>query len=169
MDAFAVAVAVSLGLNRITFRHLFRLSWHFGLFQALMTIAGWFVGEAALSVIGNAGRWFACGILCLIGLRMLRESFRHDMAKKDYDSTRGISLVSLSVATSIDAFVVGISLGLIKTAIVFPALVIGLVALVLTAAGMGIGRYAGELLESWAERLGGIVLVGIGIKILLGM
>jgi len=167
MDAFAVAIAVAITLNNHTWRHLFRLSWHFGLFQALMPIAGWMIGEAIVTYTGSLGNWIACGILCVLGGKMIWESFHEEEIARDFDPTRGMSLMGLSIATSLDAFAVGVSLALLKVSVWFPAAVIGIVALFMTAIGMFLGKRAGLYLGEWAERLGGAVLICIGFKILL--
>jgi putative Mn2+ efflux pump MntP len=166
MDAFAVAVAVAISLNSHTWRHTLRLSWHFGIFQALMPITGWLLGEAIVKYIGSLGNWIACGILCLLGGKMIWESFHEEDIMRDFDPTRGMSLMGLSIATSLDAFAIGVSLSLLKVSVWFPAAVIGVVALAMTAIGMFLGKRAGLYLGEWAERLGGAVLIGIGLKIL---
>jgi putative Mn2+ efflux pump MntP len=167
MDAFAVATAVAAGLPEWTARHTFRLAWHFGLFQAMMPIIGWFGGSALLPFMAAVDHWIAFGLLAFLGLRMIWQARHPQDRSQDFDPTRGWSLVVLSVATSIDAFAVGVSLGLIGTPIWLPALIIGLVTLVLTYGGTRIGRKAGHYLGPWAERLGGVVLIGIGTRILL--
>ena len=167
MDAFAVAAAVAAGLPRLTARHTFRLTWHFGLFQALMTIIGWFGGSVLSSFIGLLGNWIAFGLLTFLGIRMIRQSFQPENRGHDYDPTRGWSLMGLSIATSLDALAVGVSLGLIGLSIWVPAAIIGAVALVLTYVGTHIGRRAGDSLGHWAERIGGVVLIAIGCRILI--
>jgi manganese efflux pump family protein len=167
MDAFAVAAAVAAGLPRMTARHTFRLSWHFGLFQALMPIIGWTGGSVLSSFIGVIGNWIAFGLLTFLGIRMIRQSFQTENRSRDYDPTRGWSLVGLSMATSLDALAVGVSLGLIGLSIWVPAGIIGGVALVLTYVGTHVGRRAGSTLGPWAERTGGAVLVAIGGRILI--
>ena len=167
MDAFAVGAAVAAGLPRMTARHTFRLSWHFGLFQALMPIIGWAGGSVVSSFIGVIGNWIAFALLSFLGIRMIRQSFQKENRSLDYDPTRGWSLMALSMATSLDALAVGVSLGLIGLSIWVPAAVIGAVALILTYIGTHIGRRAGDRLGPWAERLGGLVLVAIGGRILI--
>lgn len=166
MDAFAVATAVAAGLPDLTARHTFRLAWHFGLFQALMPIIGWFGGSVLLSFMAAIDHWLVFGLLGFLGLRMIWQAQHPEDRSRDYDPTRGWSLVSLSVATSIDALAVGVSLGLIGVSIWVPALIIGLVTLVLTYVGTRVGRRAERYLGQWAERTGGIVLIGIGTRIL---
>ncbi len=167
MDAFAVATAVAAGLPGWTARHTFRLAWHFGLFQAMMPIMGWFGGSALLPLMAAVDHWIAFALLAFLGLRMIWQARHPEDRGQDFDPTRGWSLVILSVATSIDAFAVGVSLGLIGVSIWVPSLIIGLVTLGVSYVGTRIGRRAGHHLGQWAERVGGIVLIGIGIRILL--
>jgi putative Mn2+ efflux pump MntP len=164
MDAFAVAAGVAAGLDRLTFRHIFRLTWHFGLFQAGMPVLGWTLGLAISSFAAAFAYGMASGLLLFIGARMIWESLGKKSRPRGFDPTKGLSLVVLSLATSMDALAVGISLGLIGASIWIPAIVIGLVTMFITAFGIGIGRGAGRFLGVWAERLGGVVLIIIGIR-----
>ena len=169
MDAFAVSVASGITLKTITPRHIFRLSWHFGFFQALMPIVGWSAGLTVRSYIEQYDHWVAFGLLLFVGGNMLREAFSQKQEdSKTNDPTRGKTLVILSVATSIDALAVGLSFSMLKISIWFPAFVIGIVAAVFTAVGIQIGRkiVKSSYLCSYAEALGGIVLIGIGLNIL---
>jgi manganese efflux pump family protein len=167
MDAFAVAICVAAGLARLTARHIFRLSWHFGLFQSLMTICGWVGGAALSTFMSGANYWIAFGILSLLGLNMIRQSLHPECCIEGHDPTRGWSLVGFSVATSIDALAVGVSFSLIGLSIWVPAGVIGLAAILMTFIGMRIGKQVGTHLGPWAERIGGIVLIAIGGKVLI--
>jgi putative Mn2+ efflux pump MntP len=166
-DAFAVAAASAACLPNITRRHTFRLTWHFGFFQAMMTALGWVGGEALSRFTSGFNNWIAFAILVLLGLHMMWQSLQSDTCKEDFDPTRGWSLVGLSVATSIDALAVGISLSLLRMEITSPALVIGFTALVMTYVGTRLGKQAGAHLGQWAERAGALVLVALGIRILV--
>ncbi|PNU20309.1 hypothetical protein C2E25_07745 [Geothermobacter hydrogeniphilus] len=167
MDAFAVALASSLSLPTLTGRHLFRLGWHFGLFQALMPVIGWLAGLAIQRWIVAVDHWIAFGLLTFIGGRMLWEALHHDGEEVRGDPTRGWTMVMLSVATSIDALAVGLTLAMLGVSIWFPALVIGLVAGILTVVGMLLGRRLGDRWGQPVEIIGGLVLIGIGLKILI--
>jgi len=167
MDAFAVAAAVGAGLERVTSRHVFRLAWHFGFFQAAMPVLGWLGGSVASSYTAAFAHWIASGLLVFIGARMFKESFRPKKQRRNLDPTRGLSLVGLSVATSIDALAVGISLGLIGVPVWIPAAVIGGVTIGMTWIGIRLGRGIGSILGPWAERAGGIALVLLGLRILV--
>jgi putative Mn2+ efflux pump MntP len=167
MDAFAVALGCGLVLERLTARHLFRLGWHFGLFQAMMPVVGWLVGLTVQRWIESYDHWVAFALLAFVGGKMIREAFQdgETRASRD-DPTRGMSLIMLSVATSIDALAVGLSLAIVGISVWFPALVIGMVALVMTVIGMLLGRRAGARWGRPVEIAGGVILIGIGLKIL---
>jgi len=170
VDAFAVAVAAGVMLRRVTRRQTFRLAWHFGLFQALMPILGWAAGRTVHRWIEAVDHWLAFGLLAVIGGRMIAGAVRGDEEEiKQPEPTRGWTLVVLSVATSIDALAVGLSLAFVRVRIWLPALVIGLVAGALTVAGLHLGGYVGRRLPlaRYAAALGGLVLLGIGIRILI--
>jgi len=167
MDAFAVSAAVGLRLASVTPRHVFRLGFHFGLFQFLMPIIGWTVGAPLSDRLGAFDHWAAFGLLSYVGGKMLWEA-RDERPRRASrsDPTRGLSLVALSVATSLDALAVGISLARLGTSIWTASVVIGLVAALLSALGIAFGGRIGARRGRWAEIAGGAVLILIGISIL---
>lgn len=167
MDAFAVAVAVAASVHSVTDRHIFRLCWHFGLFQFLMPIIGWSIGEGLLLLIKNTAPWVAFGLLCFLGLKMIWESGHVEAKGKYYDPTTGWSLIGLSVATSLDALAVGVSLALVQVSILRAAIIIGLVAFCITFVGVKVGNRIGFYAGKWAERAGGGVLIVIAFNVLL--
>jgi manganese efflux pump family protein len=169
MDAFAVSIAAGIRLKKTSVRQRFRLAWHFGFFQAAMPVLGWSFGLTIHSLIENYDHWLAFLLLSFVGVNMIRESFGNDPEETEKkDPTRGISLVMLSVATSIDALAVGLSLAMIKISIWTPALIIGAVAGAFTLSGMMMGEKLGSArrFTTYAERAGGIILLAIGLKIL---
>lgn len=168
MDALAVAIATGIVLGRVSGRQTFRLSWHFGLFQFLMPVIGWLAGLSVEAYLSGYGPWLAFVLLGFIGGKMIREALRgpEDERTAASDPTRGISLVLLSLATSVDALAAGLSLGVLRIRIWYPAVVIGIVAGVLTAIGMHVGAPLGNRFGRKIEVLGGLVLIGIGFKIL---
>jgi manganese efflux pump family protein len=170
MDAFAVAIATGVRLKRVSLRQFFRLAFHFGLFQAMMPVIGWAAGLTVRASIERYDHWIAFGLLAFVGVNMIREAFKMEQdAREKHDPTRGLTLVMLSVATSIDALAVGLTISMLQVAIWFPALVIGLVAGGFTVVGLHLGKSVGsaERLSPVAEILGGLVLLGIGINILI--
>ena len=168
MDAFAVSLGIGLTLKGITPKQTFRLAFHFGLFQFLMPIIGWLAGENILKYIQAFDHWVAFGLLLFIGGRMILESFKFGEKSKKYvsDPTKGSSLLILSLATSMDALAVGLSLAAIRVDIIYPAVVIGIVAFCMTVLGVKIGPFLGKLIGKRVELLGGIILLLVGIKIL---
>ncbi len=167
MDAFAVSIAAGLTIQNLTRRHVFRLAFHFGLFQALMPIMGWLAGTTIAEYTKAYDHWVAMGLLGAIGGKMLWESFRGEEWTDRPDPTRGWSLVTLSIATSIDALAAGLVLAANRVSVWAPAVVIGIVTGGLTAIGIRFGSRLGPKLGRWTERLGGIVLIAIGVKILI--
>ncbi|MFB3918285.1 MAG: manganese efflux pump MntP family protein [Terriglobales bacterium] len=167
MDAFAVAIVTGLTLSALTNRHLFRLSFHFGLFQAGMFAAGWYFGRAIQSLVAASDHWIAFILLLLVGANIIRNSFagKEQRSRSATDPTSGWQLVMLSFATSIDALAVGLSLALIGTSITAAALAIGLTAAAFTVTGMMLGRRIGQMWGRRVELLGGVILIAIGLKI----
>lgn len=167
MDAFAVSVAVGLTLAKVTPRHAFRMAFHFGLFQFLMPILGWLVGRDAAAVVSGLDHWVVFGLLGFVGGKMLREASEGREFDPDTDPTRGLSLVTLSIATSLDALAVGLSMALMGTSVWLPSVVIGVVACALSGVGIVFGGRIGPRWGLWAERIGGCILIAIGLKILV--
>jgi manganese efflux pump family protein len=168
MDALAVAIVTGLTLHQLTKRHVFRLAFHFGLFQALMPIIGWTVGNAVHRYISEFDHWIAFGLLAFVGGRMLWGAVRKDEETEPAgDPTSGWALILLSVATSIDALAVGLSLAMVGSPIIVPSVVIGVVAAAFTAMGMLLGRQIGSLWGKRVEAAGGVILVLIGAKIVV--
>jgi len=169
MDAFAVAVGVSLGLEGMTRRQAFRLAFHFGFFQFVMPILGWLAGQSVFRYIHAFDHWVAFGLLLFIGGRMAFDSFRsgEKVEKGAADPTKGLSLFILSLATSVDALAVGLSFAALHVKILYPVIVIGIVCFLITLIGTKIGPLIGQLIGKRAELAGGLILIGIGIKILV--
>jgi len=169
MDAFAVSIATGVTLKSVSPRQTFRLAWHFGLFQAMMPIIGWSAGLTVRSRIEAYDHWVAFALLVFVAQGMLRSARKGDRDEENVkDPTKGMTMVLLSVATSIDALAVGLSLSMINVSIWTPAVIIGLVAGGFTTVGMHLGKLIGGVvrLSRWAEVTGGIVLLVIGVNIL---
>ncbi len=166
MDAFAVSVAAGIQVTKLDYGHVARLALSFGFFQFMMPVLGWLAGRGLSRWLSAVDHWIAFGLLVVIGSRMLWESFRTPGCGVK-DPTRGWKLLTLSIATSIDALAVGLSLALLDVSIWVPSIVIGVVAAVLSALGAFFGSRLGCWFGVWAERFGGLVLIGIGVKILV--
>ena len=166
IDAFAVSLSAGAYLVRANARQTFRLSFHFGLFQFFMPILGWLAGAELAGAAQAIDHWVAFGLLALIGGKMIKESLEETKSLKK-DVTRGWSLVALSVATSIDALAVGFSLSLIGARIVFPAVLIGIVASLMSLLGVRLGERVSGLFGRRVEFVGGAVLILIGVRIVV--
>lgn len=169
MDSLAVAVATGVALPKITHRHVFRLGFHFGLFQFMMPILGWLAGRTISDYIGAAAPWIAFALLTFVGGKMLWEAWHAKEAHQRPDPTRGWLLVTLSVATSIDALAIGLSMAFLRVSILAPSVVIGVVAAALTAVGIVFGGRIGPRFGRVADIAGGLVLIGIGVKALVSL
>ena len=168
MDAFAVALAAGAILHPLTFRPCFRLAFHFGLFQAMMPVIGWLAGLTVQSFVAAWSHWIAFALLLFIGGRMIKEALAaDDDSGRSNDPSRGLTMVGLAVATSIDALAVGLTLAMLDVVVWVPALVIGLVACGFTVLGLFLGTRAGKRWGSRVEVAGGTLLILIGLKILL--
>lgn len=168
MDAFAVAVATGLAVAPITIRRIFRLSFHFGLFQFLMPVIGWYIGRELTVLIAGFDHWLAFLLLSCIGGHMIWEAFheREEERRRKSDPTRGFLLVTLSTATSIDALAAGLSFAFMNESIWILSTSIGVITAILTAIGMLFGSRIGSRWGTRAEIIGGGVLILIGIRIL---
>ena len=145
-----------------------RASLAFGLFQTLMPVLGWLAGQTLVKIIADYDHWVAFILLAIVGGRMIWESFHSEETRSESaDITKGVLLLTLSVATSIDALAVGLSFAFLEISIITASLTIGIVALVVTAIGFLLGRKSGSLIGRRAEAVGGVVLIAIGLRILL--
>jgi manganese efflux pump family protein len=168
MDAFAVSIASGCSTKGLKFYQALRMALFFGGFQAAMPIIGWLAGLTFRSYIESFDHWLALGLLSIIGIKMIVEFFEKDKPDSKKACMMDLpSLFVLSVATSIDALAVGLSLSFLHTSIYFPALLIGLVTFLFTLCGVYIGKYFGHIFEKKIELIGGLILIGIGIKIVL--
>lgn len=167
-DCFAVSLAGSMSLKRLRYLQVFRTALAFGMAQAIMPLIGWLVGRTVIEYISSYDHWVAFGLLAIIGGRMIWEAFREkEESRKNSDITRGWLLLTLAVATSIDALAVGLSFAFLEINIGFAILTIGLVTFLIATMGFYIGRKAGDALGQKAKIIGGIILIGIGLRILL--
>ena len=163
-DAFAVSVAVGIKLGQIDRWTVFRLSWHFGFAQFGMPIIGWIAGEYLSGVIGSYAKILAAIVLCIIGGHLIYEQFKKEEQRWPGDPTRGLSLLILMFATSIDALAAGFTLGLVGIQILYPTLIIGFVAATMTIFGLAFGQVLGLKFSRSAAFTGGLILIGLGIR-----
>jgi putative Mn2+ efflux pump MntP len=165
LDATAVSLGAGASGRTAGRRGAFRLAFHFGLFQALMPLLGWFAGRQVAAVFAQVDHWIALGLLAAVGGRMVWSGLHPDAEAADGDPSRGWSLVALSVATSIDALAVGLGLAMLGAGIWLPVVLIGVITAAMSLGGLLLGRV---LHAAWGPRLeiiGGVVLLAIGLRI----
>lgn len=174
LDAFTVALTSSTVTRDLGMKHGFRMALFFGFFQFLMPVLGWAAGTTFSGLIQGFDHWVAFGLLALVGGRMVWEGLpiqgnRDEGACSDekQDCTKLSVLFFLSVATSIDALAIGLSFAMLKTDIILPSVLIGLITFGVSLAGYFLGRRIGDRLKLNLDLVGGLVLVAIGVKILV--
>jgi Predicted membrane protein len=164
MDAFAVSICKGLSLQKLKPRHAALVGLYFGGFQALMPVIGWALGYRFEHVIKSVDHWIAFVLLVIIGLSMIREA---KQAEELNDDLSFRTMLLLAVATSIDALAVGVTFAFLQVRILPAASLIGVTTFLLSALGVYIGHVFGLKYRAKAEIAGGVILIGIGVKILL--
>lgn len=167
MDAFAVCLGVGAARQSEGSRATFRLSFHFGLFQFLLPVVGWFAGLTVVQYIETYDHWVAFGLLLFVGVRMIRSGLNGGEETHKNDPSRGWNMVLLSTAVSIDALAIGLSLALIDVIIWIPAVVIGVVTSLVSLLGLRLGNRLGRVFGKRMELIGGVVLILIGLRIVM--
>lgn len=166
MDAFAVAISKGLSARRVNLRQCLLTGIWFGGFQALMPLTGYFIGSAFAAQIEAVDHWVAFGLLCFLGIRMIKGGLQGEEEINNSFAFR--PMLVLAVATSIDALAAGIAFSMDHTVhIGFVCAVIGIITFLFSAAGVRIGSIFGSRLRSAAQVIGGIILIFIGVRILL--
>ena len=167
MDAFAVSIASGVTLKCFKVGPAFRVAIFFGGFQALMPVLGWLAGSSFQQYIAAFDHWIAFGLLSFIGGKMIYESFLLEKTGSNCDPNKPTTIFLLAIATSIDALAVGLSFAVLNIQIIQPAIIIGIITFLLSLLGVYLGGKFGSLFENKIELIGGIVLIGIGLKILI--
>ena len=168
MDCFAVSLGVGTAGTAVGFRPTFRLFFHFGLFQGGMTLLGWLAGKTVVDYIAGVDHWVAFVLLIFVGVRMIRGGLQKPGEEPAIpDPSRGLTLVMLSVATSIDALAVGLSLALLSVNVFSSALLFGGVSALLSLVGLTLGNQLGLRFGKSMELVGGVILIGIGLRVVV--
>jgi manganese efflux pump family protein len=174
MDAFAVSISSGATIKKMHVRQALRVALFFGVFQAVMPLLGWSLGLWAANIIQNFDHWVAFILLAVVGGKMIwesRETVSECVDEEEKNPLNLSVLIMLSFATSIDAAAVGITLSFLQISILFPVLVIGVITFIVSFIGMYLGMYVcergGDFFSKKIEFAGGLVLIGIGVKILI--
>ncbi len=166
MDAAAVSLAAAASGFARDSRAVFRLAFHFGLFQFIMPVIGWYLGVGLVSYLKAVDHWIAFGLLVFVGGRMILSGMDYSENTLKKDPSRGMTMVMLSIATSIDALAIGLSLAMLDVNIWYPSVIIGIITGCLSLLAIGIGKRLGVLFGSRMEIVGGVILIFIGSRIL---
>jgi putative Mn2+ efflux pump MntP len=167
MDAFAVSIAASSTCERLRVRHALRMAGMFGLFQAVMPLAGYFAGMSVRGVISDYDHWVAFVLLGGIGANMIFESLRIRETERRVDAANFSVVAVLAVATSIDALAVGFTISIVTDYVFMAAVVIGLVTFFMSCGGAYLGHRVGHIFEDRIEIVAAVLLILIGVKILV--
>ncbi len=167
MDCFAVSITAGATNKNVTKSKTLEVALFFGLFQGLMPVIGWLLGLSVKTYIENIDHWIAFGIFVLIGGKMIFESVKKHTEKKPLNIDRVVIIIVLSIATSIDALIVGTSFVFLEVSIIKAVVIIGIITFFVSLLGIYVGKKYGYFWGNKAELIGGLVLIGIGTKILL--
>ena len=168
MDAFAVSICLGLGFKRASFKNALIVGLYFGIFQALMPLIGYFAATLFAEYITVAAPWIAFALLLILGIKMIWGSFKKEETENQSEPSLGPKkMLPFAVATSIDALAVGVTLALVNSNIFVAASLIGIITLVVCMIGVKLGQLLGLKFKSWAEIIGGVILILIGLKIFL--
>jgi|LSQX01.3.fsa_nt_gb putative Mn2+ efflux pump MntP len=166
MDAFVVSITGGIVSCRVNFAFALNIALLFAGFQMTMPLIGWWLGNNTIIYIQPYAQWIAFLLLCLIGAKMIYESFHNKEQRKSIDFTSIVVLLVLAITTSIDAFVSGVCISFLELDIFKIIMVIGIITLLLSLIGVGLGKALGCLLGRYAELVGGIILIIIGFQVL---
>jgi putative Mn2+ efflux pump MntP len=167
MDAFAVSIISGSAYKQLKVKHALRMAVFFGGFQAFMPLIGSLAGLSVKEYIANYDHWAAFGLLSAVGGKMIYESFKIKSAEEKFNPSNIFVLLVLSVATSIDALAIGITISLLRVSIVMAVVIIGMVTFVLSYVGVFVGKKFGHFFENKIKAAGGLVLIALGAKILV--
>lgn len=166
-DSFAVSVCTGLLVNKIKFWQATKVAIILAFFQSAMPLLGWLIGVQLEEYVIDYDHWIAFALLSIIGARMIYESFKPEEKRKDFNPFKPTILIGMALSTSIDALIVGITLAFIEINIYLAVVIIGFVTYVAAMLGMLFGKKAGKWFGKKIEIVGGLILIGLGVKILL--
>lgn len=167
MDAFAVSIANGLTAKGNRKKSALIIAGFFGGFQMLMPVIGWAIGLSLQGIIAEVDHWIAFGLLAFIGAKMIYEALKNNGEEETEKTLKLHTLLTLAIATSIDALMVGLSFAFLQSSIILPVAVIGLVTFTLSFCGFYFGCFLGKKFGHRIEIIGGLILIAIGLRILL--
>lgn len=165
-DTFAVSVSTGIKITHLRFKQALKIALTLGFFQALMPFIGWFLGVQIESFISNYDHWIAFGLLAILGIKMIFESFSKEENSSSGNPLKPAVLIGMAIATSIDALVVGVSFAFMNMNIYLSVAIIGIITFLVSMVGMLFGKKVGGRLGKRMEIVGGLILIVIGLKTL---
>ncbi len=166
-DSLAVSITTGLVVKDIKFRQAIRIALIMAFFQAMMPLLGWYLGSQIKELIKAYDHWLAFTLLFLIGAKMIYEAFKEEHERQDFNPLKLVVTIGMAIATSIDALIVGVSFGFIDMNITQAVIIIGCLTFLVAMVGMLLGKKAGHFFGNKMEIVGGLILIGIGAKILI--
>jgi putative Mn2+ efflux pump MntP len=166
-DCFAVSLSIGASGRGVSRKRVLRVALSFGIFQMLMPILGWLAGQTIVQFIAQYDHWVAFALLSFVGIRMIIEFFRGEGGSELGDIGNWVTVITLAIATSIDALAVGMTFAVLNINIWLASAVIGSTAFLITLLGFWLGRRVGTWLGKWSLLFGAVILIGIGLRILL--
>jgi putative Mn2+ efflux pump MntP len=166
-DAFAVSLSSGLSIQRLKLNKALKIALFFGGFQAVMPLIGWLAGLSFRGFMSAIDHWIAFGLLGFIGARMIYESTQEEIVEKKFNPLDTYTLITLSIATSLDALAAGLGFAVLKSSILAAVTAIGAITFCLSFIGVFVGHRFGEVFQNKIEAIGGVILIVIGSKILI--
>ncbi len=168
IDSLAASITTGACCKRIRTGHIFKVAVFMAVFQGVMPYIGWLIGSSFKSVIEDYDHWIAFFLLFLIGFKLIYEGITaSDDNCSNFNPSNNLLLIGMAIATSIDALVVGIGFGIIDINIYLAMVIIGILTFLFSSSGVIIGRKIGNKINTGIDVFGGVVLIGLGVKILL--
>lgn len=167
MDSFAVSLSNGFVIKELNIIKAAKIAFFFSIFQALMLLTGWGAGSGFEKYITEIDHWIAFILLSFLGLKMIYSGFKKNIFSTNINQLKFITMIIQSFATSIDALAIGVSFAFLKISILSPVLIVGFVTFFFSMAGLYLGKKFGKTLGNIAEITGGLILIGIGLKILI--
>jgi putative Mn2+ efflux pump MntP len=166
-DSFAVSLSYGVIQSKILFRQAVRIAMVMAVFQAGLLVTGYFLGSFVSDIMKAADHWVALILLSFLGIKMIVEGLRRNEKDEIKDYSNTMTLISMAIGTSIDAFAVGISFALLSIRILYSGIIIGVITFLASMTAIRIGKSAGDRLGNKVEIIGGLILIAIGVKIFL--
>ncbi|HKK60805.1 MAG TPA: manganese efflux pump MntP family protein [Salinivirga sp.] len=167
VDSMAASISTGVCMKKVRAYESVKVALYMAVFQGSLPIVGWYIGQGFKHIISSYDHWIAFILLLAIGTKMIFEGLKKEEQNNCFCPSRPIILAGMALATSIDALIVGVGIGLLGNTIWLPAIIIGIITFIFSISGIYLGHHLGHRLNIKLELIGGLVLIGLGIKILV--